>query len=113
MGKSVVEIIFYQHRVSFYDAIGGVGDYHVYEVRLATAGTFSVPQCLCGKKSNSDLGKINHGGAEAQRAYTSTAGIGGVEGYGDDAFISFIGILHMIKIHPGNFMLAIPPEITG
>ena len=65
MEKGVVEIIFYQHRVSLHDAAGSVGDYHVYEVRLATARTFSVPQCVHGKKSNSDLGKINHGGSEA------------------------------------------------
>ena len=32
MGKQIVEIIFHQHRVSFYDAVGGVGDHYVYAV---------------------------------------------------------------------------------
>jgi hypothetical protein len=32
MGKGIMEIIFYQHRVSFYDAVGGVGDHYVYAI---------------------------------------------------------------------------------
>ena len=32
MGKQIVEIIFHQHRVSFYDAVSGVGDHYVYAV---------------------------------------------------------------------------------
>ena len=32
MGKQIVETIFHQHRVSFYDAVSCVGDHYVYAV---------------------------------------------------------------------------------